>query len=91
MSISLFFNSIIGGGALALRWRRGKARRRVGGCDGKRRGNSPPREGLQLCVAPYFADRGVGDMRGAAVGVYIIATPEVVAGCHPLSGGGADK
>ena len=45
----------------------------------------------QLCVAPYFADRGVGDMRGAAVGVYIIATPEVVAGCHPLSGGGADK
>ena len=45
----------------------------------------------QLCVAPYFADRGVGDMRGAAVGGYIIATPEVVAGCHPLSGGGADK
>ena len=32
--------------------------------DNKRRGNSLPREGLQPCVAPYFADRGVGDMRG---------------------------
>ena len=52
---------------------------------------SNPGRRLALCVAPYFADRGVGDMRGAAVGVYIIATPEVVAGCHPLSGGGADK
>ena len=32
--------------------------------DDQRRCNSPPREGLQPCVAPYFADRGVGDMRG---------------------------
>ena len=31
---------------------------------GKRRGNSLPREGLQPCVAPYFATRGRGDMRG---------------------------
>ena len=34
------------------------------GDDDRRRTFSPPREGLPLCVAPYFADRGVGDMRG---------------------------
>ena len=32
--------------------------------DYKRRCNSLPREGLQLCVAPYFATLGRGDMRG---------------------------
>ena len=31
---------------------------RHGGDDDKRRGNSPPREGLPPCVAPYFADLG---------------------------------
>ena len=36
----------------------------------------------QLCVAPYFADRGVGDMRGAAVAYIYNATPEAVAGCR---------
>ena len=36
---------------------------------GERRGNSLPREGLQLCVAPYFATRGRGDMRGGRGGV----------------------
>ena len=36
---------------------------------GERRGNSLPREGLQLCVAPYFATRGRGDMRGERGGV----------------------
>ena len=35
----------------------------------------------QLCVAGYFADRGVGDMPGAPRYTYIIATPEAVAGC----------
>ena len=30
----------------------------TGGNDDQRRGNSPPREGLPLCVAPYFADLG---------------------------------
>ena len=35
-----------------------------GGDDDQRRAFPPPREGLPLCVAPYFADRGVGDMRG---------------------------
>ena len=30
----------------------------------ERRCNSPPREGLQPCVAPYFATLGRGDMRG---------------------------
>ena len=39
------------------------------GDGGKRRGNSLPREGLQLCVAPYFATRGRGDMRGGRGGV----------------------
>ena len=34
------------------------------GDDDQRRAFPPPREGLPLCVAPYFADRGVGDMRG---------------------------
>ena len=36
---------------------------------GERRGNSLPREGLQPCVAPYFATRGRGDMRGGRGGV----------------------
>ena len=35
----------------------------------------------RLCVAGYFADRGVGDMPGAPRYTYIIATPEAVAGC----------
>ena len=34
------------------------------GDDDWRRAFPPPREGLQLCVTPYVADRGVGDMRG---------------------------
>ena len=38
------------------------------GDDDRRRTFSPPREGLPLCVAPYFADRGVGDMRGPPMG-----------------------
>ena len=38
------------------------------GDGGERRGNSLPREGLQLCVAPNFADLGVGDMRGPPMG-----------------------
>ena len=39
------------------------------GDGGKRRGNSLPREGLQPCVAPYFATRGRGDMRGERGGI----------------------
>ena len=34
------------------------------GADDQRRAFSLPREGLQPCVAPYFADLRVGDMRG---------------------------
>ena len=50
--------------------------------DYERRGNSLPREGLPLCVAPYFADLGVGDMRGRAVVSHPNRTPEVVRGCR---------
>ena len=39
------------------------------GDDDKRRTFSLPREGLQPCVAPYFATRGRGDMRGGRGGV----------------------
>ena len=53
-----------------------------GGDDDPRRGNSLPREGLQLCVAPYFATRGRGDMRGGRGGVPPNRTPEVVRGCR---------
>ena len=42
---------------------------------------SNPGRRLALCVAPYFADRGVGDMRGPQTAPQY-ATPEVVAGCH---------
>ena len=41
---------------------------------------SNPGRRLALCVAPYFADRGVGDMRGPPNGVPKNATPEAVAG-----------
>ena len=34
------------------------------GADDQRQAFSLPREGLQPCVTPYFADLGVGDMRG---------------------------
>ena len=45
--------------------RHGASRRSAnGGGDDRRQGNLLPRQGLLLCVAPYFADRGVGDMRG---------------------------
>ena len=49
---------------------------------GKRRGNSLPREGLPLCVAPYFATLGRGDMRGRSVVSHPNRTPEVVRGCR---------
>ena len=39
---------------------------------------SNPGRRLALCVAPYFADRGVGDMRGDTNGTPI---------CHPGGGG----
>ena len=39
---------------------------------------SNPGRRLALCVAPYFADRGVGDMRGPQNGTPI---------CHPGGGG----
>ena len=39
---------------------------------------SNPGRRLALCVAPYFADRGVGDMRGPPNGTPI---------CHPGGGG----
>ena len=42
---------------------------------------SNPGRRLALCVAPYFADRGVGDMRGTQTAPQY-ATPEVVAGRH---------
>ena len=42
---------------------------------------SNPGRRLSLCVAPYFADRGVGDMRGPQTAPQY-ATPEVVAGRH---------
>ena len=48
------------------------------GDDDRRRTFLLPREGLQPCVAPYFADLGVGDMRGPPMG-----TPN----CHPGGGG----
>ena len=51
------------------------------GDGGERRGNSLPREGLQPCVAPYFATRGRGDMRGPPNSPPK-ATPEAVAGRH---------
>ena len=54
--------------------------------DNKRRGNSLPREGLQLCVAPYFATLGRGDMRGRAVVSHPNRTPEVVRGCRIRNG-----
>ena len=41
----------------------------TGGDDDRRRTFSLPREGLQPCVAPYFATRGRGDMRGGRGGV----------------------
>ena len=44
----------------------------------ERRGIINPRRGWQPCVAPYFADLGVGDMRGPPMG-----TPN----CHPGGGG----
>ena len=50
--------------------------------DDERRGNSPPREGLQLCVAPYFATRGRGDMRGRRGGVPPKSHPGGVRGCR---------
>ena len=34
----------------------------------QRRTFPQPRQGLKPCVAPYFADRGVGDMRGPPMG-----------------------
>ena len=34
----------------------------------ERRGIINPRRGWQPCVAPYFADLGVGDMRGPPMG-----------------------
>ena len=49
--------------------------------DSKRRGNSLPREGLQLCVAPYFAD-GCRRHAGTVEVHRENATPEAVAGCH---------
>ena len=39
---------------------------------------SNPGRRLALCVAPYFADRGVGDMRGPQTASQI---------CHPGGGG----
>ena len=39
----------------------------VGGADDRRRTFPPPRRWWQLCVARYFADRGVGDMPGAPI------------------------
>ena len=36
-----------------------------GGDDDRRRAFPPPRRWWQPCVTPYFADLGVGDMRGA--------------------------
>ena len=35
-----------------------------GGDNDRRRAFPPPRRWWQLCETPYFADRGVGDMRG---------------------------
>ena len=52
-----------------------------GGDDDPRRGNSLPREGLQLCVAPYFAD-GCRRHAGTVEVHRENATPEAVAGCH---------
>ena len=49
--------------------------------DNKRRGNSLPRQGLQLCVAPYFAD-GCRRHAGTVAVRRENATPEAVAGCH---------
>ena len=46
-----------------------------------RRGNSLPREGLQPCVAPYFAD-GCRRHAGTAAVHRENATPEAVAGRH---------
>ena len=43
------------------------------GVDDKRRTFPLPREGLQPCVAPYFATRGRGDMRGPPMGIPQIA------------------
>ena len=54
-----YLREFVGGGWRAL----------CGEGGGKRRGNSLPREGLQLCVAPYFATLGRGDMRGGRGGV----------------------
>ena len=54
-----YLREFVGGGWRAL----------CGEGGGKRRGNSLPREGLQPCVAPYFATRGRGDMRGERGGV----------------------
>ena len=56
-------------------------RRRHSACSGeKTQGDviSNPGRRLALCVAPYFADRGVGDMRGDTNGTPI---------CHPGGGG----
>ena len=52
------------------------------GDDDLRRTFQPPRQGLQLCVAPYFATRGRGDMRGRCDGHHISRTPEAVRGCR---------
>ena len=49
--------------------------------DNKRRGNSLPREGLQLCVAPYFA-YGCRRHAGTVAVHRENATPEAVAGRH---------
>ena len=54
--------------------------RMVRGLDDKRRSNIPPRQGWSLCVTPYFADLGVGDMRGDDIGIPHNRTPEVVRG-----------
>ena len=48
--------------------------------DDRRRTFPQPRQGLKPCVAPYFADLGVGDMRGPPRRTPHDATPEVVAG-----------
>ena len=47
----------------------GAGRALCGEGGGERRGNSLPCEGLPPCVAPYFATRGRGDMRGGRGGV----------------------
>ena len=62
--------------------------RMVRGLDDKRRSNIPPRQGWRLCVTPYFADLGVGDMRGDDIGIPHNRTPEVVRGCARQAGVG---